>query len=148
MLKRDSEQDIQKEGSDTIKTLSKKQNLSHKEQKRLIWKSKEEINTELKNIRTERSLNIIIKDLKLLYQTGEFLQLKQTAIKNIKEWWIHKDINFYLKKALENETTYKIDQKNKKILNRYTLLNELLKKWDYDTVIQELEIIISKNGAI
>ena len=73
------------------------------------------------------------------------MQLKQEAIRYIKEWYIDKKINNYLKKALENENKYKIEQKNIKMQNKYNVLIWLYKKWDYDTVIKEVEDIILKD---
>ena len=50
-----------------------------------------------------------------------------------------------MKKALENENKYKIEQKNIKMQNKYNVLIWLYKKWDYDTVIKEVEDIILKD---
>ncbi len=50
------------------------------------------------------------------------------CIRYIKEGYIHKKINFYLKKALDNENAFKIGQKNKKMQDKYNVLKELLKK--------------------
>jgi hypothetical protein len=74
--------------------------------------------------------------------------LKQEAIRFIKEWFIHPKINKYLKLAIANETKYKVEQKNKKIESKYNVLKELMKKWDYITVIKECNEIIAKDGNI
>jgi hypothetical protein len=74
--------------------------------------------------------------------------LKQEAIRYIKQWYIHKKINLYLKKAIDNETKYKVDQKNQKMSSKYLVLTELYKKWDYQTVVNEIEEIISQDGNI
>ena len=148
ILKRDENSDIQKKDSDFIKTLSNKENLDTKEKKKLIWKNKKEIFEELKSIKKEKQVKSIVRNLKKLYHVWEFLKLKQECIRYIKEWWVHKDINFYLKKAMDNEVKYKINLKNKKIENRYNILEQLYKKWDYDTVIKEAEDIISKDWEI
>jgi hypothetical protein len=86
--------------------------------------------------------------LENLYYTWEILKLKQESIKYIKAGFIDKKINFYLKKAIDNEKRYKIEQKESKIRNRYNVIEELFKKWDYDTVINEAEDIISKDWNI
>ena len=148
ILKRDENSDIQKKDSDFIKTLLNRENLDSKDSKKLIWKNKEDILKELKNIKKEKELKSIVRNLKKLYHIWEFLKLKQESIRYIKEWWVHKDINFYLKKAMSNEVKYKINLKNKKIENRYNILKQLYKKWDYDTVIREAEDIISKDWEI
>ena len=148
LLKRDENSDIQKKDSKFIKTLSEKENLKAKETKKLIWKNKKEIFEELKKIKKDKQLKSIIANLKKLYHVWEFLKLKQECIRYIKEWWVHKDINNYLKKAMNNEAKYKINLKNKKIENRYNVIEQLYKKWDYDTVIREIENIISKDWDI
>ena len=54
--------------------------------------------------------------------------IKQEAIKYIKQGYIHKKINLYLKKAIDNETKYKVEQKNQKMSSKYLVLTELYKK--------------------
>ena len=83
--------------------------------------------------------------LSSLYYTGEFLKLKQEATRYIKEGFIHKKINYYLKKAIDNEEAYKIGQRNTKMENKYNVLLELYKKKDFNTVIQECNDIIAKD---
>ncbi|MDR0771876.1 MAG: hypothetical protein LBF15_02230 [Candidatus Peribacteria bacterium] len=56
------------------------------------------------------------------------LQLKEEATRYIKEGYISEKINYYLKKAIENETAYKVGQKEQKIQARYNVLKELFKK--------------------
>ena len=99
----------------------------------------------MEEIRRQKETQRIIKVLWDLYYSWEILQLKQEAIRYIKEWYIDKKINNYLKKALENENKYKIEQKNIKMQNKYNVLVWLYKKWDYDTVIKEVEDIILKD---
>ena len=43
---------------------------------------------------------------------------------------------------------YKIEQKNQKMQNTYNVLYGLYKKWNYDTVIKELEFLISRDWNI
>ncbi len=148
IIKRDENSDIQKKDSNFIKTLWNKEHLEPKDFKKLVWKNKKEIFEELKNIKKEKQLKLIIKNLKKLYHVWEFLKLKQECIRYIKEWWVHKDINNYLKKAMNNEVKYKINLKNRKIENRYNVIEQLYKKWDYETVIRESEDIISKDWEI
>ena len=74
--------------------------------------------------------------------------MKQEAIRFIKEWYIDKKINFYLKKAIANEEKYKIKQKEDRVKNKYNVLVELLKKDDLNTVIKEAEDIIWKDWNI
>ena len=148
LLKKDEKSEIQDYKSTFLQNVVKEEKISSKYKSRLIWKNQKEIKEEINKIKKEKQLNIIILWLKKLYQVWEFLKLKQECIRYIKEWWVHKNINFYLKKAIDNELQYKIDLKNKKILNRYNVLKELYKKQDYNTVINELEDIINKDGNI
>jgi len=83
-----------------------------------------------------------------LYYSWEIIKLKEEAIRFIKEWYIDPKINFYLKKAIANEQKYKIEQKQQRIENKYRVLSELMKKWDYATVAREIEDIIAKDWNI
>ncbi|MDQ7009545.1 MAG: SpoIIE family protein phosphatase [Candidatus Gracilibacteria bacterium] len=148
LLKRDEDSDIQDKNSDLIRTLANKENLDKKDAKKLVGKNKSEIFKELKKIKKDKQLIGIVRNLKKLYHIGEFLKLKQESIRYIKEGWVHKDINNFLKKAMDNEAKYKINLKNKKIENRYNIVEQLYKKGDYETVIREIEDIISKDGDI
>ena len=148
LIKRNNMKDIIDKKSDYLTELKIKEWLKNNEIKVLEWKNKEEIKIELEKIKKAKETERIIKILENLYYTWEILKLKEEAIRYIKEWFIHKKINFYLKKALDNETKYKIDQKSQKIKNKYNVLLELYKKWEYDTVIKEIETIISKDGNI
>lgn len=148
LLKRDKDSDLQEKDSIFLKTLSQKEKIWEKDMKRLNWKNKVQIEEEINVIKKEKELKLIILNLKRLFQIWEFIKLKQEVIRHIKEWRVDKSINFYLKKALENETKYKIELKNKKIANRYNVLYQIYKKWDYNTVIRELENIIAKDWEI
>lgn len=148
LIKRDSNKDIIKKVDEYISTLELKSSLSKRDLKKFEWKTKEEINEEVDKIEKKMEIKNAIKILENLYYTWETLTLKQEAIRFIKKWLIDKKINFYLKKAIANETTYKISQKQQKIENKFNVLNELLKKWDYSTVIRECEDIIIKDGNI
>jgi hypothetical protein len=53
-----------------------------------------------------------------------------------------------MKKAINNEEKYRISQRNTKMENKYNVLAELMKKKDYNTVIQECNEIIAKDGNI
>ena len=149
VLKRNGNKDvIVWEDNKYIKELSLKEWLSKKQTVKLTWKTKEEIQKELEKIKKEKEIKNIIKNLENLFYTWEVLKLKQEAIRFIKKWYIDKKINFYLKKAIANEAKYKIEQKNQKIQNKYNVLKELFKKWDYATVIKETEDIIAKDWNI
>lgn len=148
LIKRDIKNDIQDESSKYLQELKTKEGLSKSDIKKLQWKTIEDIDKNLQEIKKKKETERIIKTLESLYYTWEVLKLKQEAIRFIKEWYIDKKINFYLKKAIENETKYKIEQKNTKIVSKYNILQELLKKWDFDTVIKEIEEIISKDWKI
>ena len=63
----------------------------------------------------------------------------------VKEGFVHKEINNYLKKAIQNEESYKIKQRNTKMENKYNVLAELYKRKDYATVIKECNEIIAKD---
>lgn len=148
ILKRNNAKDIQDVKSEYLKNLTMKEWLKNKDLKKLIWKNKEEIFIELEKIRKKKEIERIVKNLENLYYTWEILKLKQEAIRYIKADYIDKRINYYLKKAIDNETKYRIEQKNWKIVNKYNVLKELEKKWDYNTVITEIEEIIAKDWSI
>jgi hypothetical protein len=131
-----------------LKDLSIKEWLEKRDIKRLIWKNKNEIEKELDNIKKERETKRVIKNLESLYYTWEILKLKQEAKRYINEWFIHKKINHFLKIAIDKENNYKIEQKNYKMINKYNILKQLDKKWDYNTVISETEDIIAKDWNI
>jgi len=147
-LRREIRKDIVDISSKYLLDLKIKEWLKNSDIKKLQWKSIEDIDRELEVLKKRKETSRIIKSLETLYYTWEILKLKQEAIRYIKDWFIDKKINFYLKKAIENEKIYKIDQKNQKVVNKYSILEELLKKWDYSTVISEAEEVISKDGNI
>ncbi|MFK7779894.1 MAG: PP2C family protein-serine/threonine phosphatase [Candidatus Gracilibacteria bacterium] len=148
IVKREFKKDIVDESSDYLKNLKVKEGLNNSDIKKLRGKTIEDIDKELEVLKKRKETLRIIKILETLYYTGEILKLKQESIRFIKEGFIDKKINFYLKKAINNEKAYKIEQKNQKIVNKYSILEELLKKGDYETVITEAEEIISKDGNI
>ena len=148
MFRRNPDKDLLVAESEEIAKIKAKEWLSSKDVRRLEWKTKEQLEAELLEIKKEKQTANIILVLKGLYYTGEFLKLKQEATRYIKEWYIHKSINFYLKKAIENEESYKIKQKNTKMENKYNVLLELYKKKDYNTVIQECNEIIAKDWNV
>lgn len=148
LFKRDENKDIIEENSEYLEKITQKEWLKKSDIKKLKWKTKTEIEKELESMKKEKETDRIIKILESLYYTWEILKLKQEAIRYIKEWYIHKKINYYLRKALDNEKAYKIDQKEQKIKNKYNVLEELYKKGDYNTVIEEVEEIIAKDWNI
>lgn len=148
IFRRNKEKDKIKKNDEYLKELSKEQNLNKKDLKNLEWKNRTEIQLELDKIKKEKDLNNIVKSLDNLFVTWEILKLKQECIRFIKKWYIDKRINDYLKKAINNETKYKIDLKNQRVQNKYTVLTQLLKKWDYDTVIRESSDVISKQWVL
>lgn len=148
LLKRNTHKDMLEEGSQYLEDVSIKEWLSKKQVKKLAGKTIPEVEKELEKIKKDKDTQRIIKLLENLYYTGEILKLKQEAIRYIKQWYIHKKINKYLKKAIDNETKYKVEQKNQKMNSRFAVLEELYKKWDYQTVINEVEEIIAKDGNI
>jgi len=148
MFRRNHLKDIINAWSDEIETIKAKEWLSTKEVRRLAWKTKLELEEELKEIKKEKQTLQVIASLKWLYMTGEFLKLKEEATRYIKEGFIHKQINFYMKKAIDNEESYKIHQKNSRMENKYNVLLELMKKKDFNTVIQECNEIIAKDGNV
>ncbi len=148
MFRRNPDKDLLNGNSEEIQKLKAKEWLSNKEVRRLEWKTREQLESELLEIKKEKQTDNIILQLKWFYYTGEFLKLKQEATRYIKEWYIDKKINFYLKKAIENEEDYRIKQMNTKIENKYNVLMELYKKKDFNTVIQECNEIIAKDGNV
>ncbi|MDD3144722.1 MAG: PP2C family protein-serine/threonine phosphatase [Candidatus Gracilibacteria bacterium] len=148
ILKRDLNKDIIKEDDKFIDELKIKEGLDRTDIKNLRGKNKEEIEKELENIRRKKETVRIIKNLENLYYTGEILKLKEEATRFIKEGYIDPKINSYLRKAIDNEKSYRVEQKNQKMQIKYSILSELYKKGDYSTVIKEIEEIISKDGNI
>ncbi len=148
LLRRNIHKDILNENSEFLEKVSMKEWLSKKQVKKLAGKTIPEVEKELEKIKKDKDTQRIIKILENLYYTGEILKLKQEAIRYIKQWYIHQKINHYLRKAIDNEMKYKVEQKNQKMNSKYAVLNELYKKWDYQTVINEVEEIISKDGNI
>ncbi len=147
-LRRNEEKDIVKEDDSYIEEIKKREWLWKKEIKKFKWKNKEEIEKEIEKIRKKKETERVVKSLENLWYTWEVLRVKEEAIRFIKKWFIDKEINYYLKKAMDNEKTYKVNQKNQKLSIKYNILNELLKKWDTKTVISELEDIIAKDGNV
>lgn len=148
LFRRNTLKDLLNAESDELAKIKAQEGLNSKDVRRLEGKTKEELEEELKEIKKEKQVTLIIEILKWLYYTGEFLKLKQEATRYIKEGFIHKKINFYLKKAIENEENYKINQRNSKMENKYNVLVELMKKKDFNTVIQECNDIIAKDWNI
>lgn len=148
LLKRNSLNDIINEWDKYIDELKTKEWIANSDIKNLKWKTKQEIQKELVNIKRKKETQRILKNLEHLYYTWEVLKLKEEAIRFIKKWFIHKKINYYLKKAIENENKYKVEQKNQRIQIKYTILQDLYKKWDFITVINEVEDIIAKDWNI
>lgn len=111
-------------------------------------KTKEEILKDIENLRMKTELNVILWKLEDLYKNGEILKLKEECIKYVKLWYVSSKINFYLKKAIAWENTYKINIKNKKVQAKYETLYSLYKKWDYKNVIKEAYDVVVKNGNI
>ncbi|NVP17598.1 serine/threonine-protein phosphatase [Candidatus Gracilibacteria bacterium] len=148
ILKRDSTKDIVNEKDLFIEDLKVKEKLDKTDLKRLKGKTKEEIEQELEVIRRKKETKRLVKTLENLYYTGEILKLKEEATRFIKDGYIDPKINFYLRKAIENEKAYRVEQKNQKMEIKYNILMELYKKGDYTAVIKEVEEIIAKDGNI
>lgn len=131
-----------------LESVAKEIWISKKDVRKFKWKSKDKIKEEIENIKKKNELKIIVWNLKTLYLTWEILKLKQESIRYIKEGFIHEKINFYLKKALDKEQEYKIQQKNEKITNKYNVLKSLYEKGDFETVAKECAEIIAKDGNL
>lgn len=147
-LRRNEEKDIVKEDDEYIEDIKNREWLWKKELKQFKWKNKEEIEKEVEKLRRKKETDRVVKSLQNLWYTWEVLRVKEEAIRFIKKWFIDEKINYYLKKAMDNEKIYKVKQKNQKLSIKYTILNELLKKWDTKTVISEIEDIIAKDGNV
>lgn len=148
LFSRNTNKDLLSEGSKELDKVAQKEWLNMKEIKQLEGKSKQELKSEVERLKKERQLSGIIASLKGHYYTGEFLKLKEEAIRHIKDGFVHEKINFYLKKAIENEDKYRISQKNTKMSNKYSVLLELYKKKDFATVVEECNEIIAKDWNI
>jgi hypothetical protein len=148
LVKRDINRDIVKKDDEYLNELVWREWMTKKEIKNFEWKTKIQINEEIEAFKKKKEMKNILTSLDNLYYTWEILRLKQEAIRYIKKWYVDKKINFYLKKAIDNEVKYRINVKQQKIENKYNVLNELFKKWDYNTVIRECEDIIIKDWNI
>jgi len=146
LIKRNVNRDVITE--EEIETIQKNEKLSKSEIQSIKGLANHEVEVELKKIKEKKELTNIIKNLENLYVSWEILKLKQECIRFIKDWYVDKKINYYLKKALANEQKYKIKQKNQKLEIKYNILEELYKKWDYNAVIAEVEDVISKDWNI
>lgn len=148
LLKRDFKKDKVDDTEEFLREIWEINLISKKDIKKLKWITKEEIKEEIEEIKEENNIKNIIKQLEQLWLTWEILKLKSEAKRYIKQWYIHNKINYYLKKAIDNGQQYKISLKEERIENKYNLMKEFLKKWDYDIVIREAEDIISKDWNI
>ncbi len=145
LLKRNPNKDKIKSKEEFLEEIWEIKSITKKDIRKLKWETKEEIKEELKVIKQENQLKSIVKQLEQLWLTWEILKLKSEAKRYIKQWYVHPKINYYLKKAIENTQKYKISLKEERIKSKFNLMKELMKKWDYDTVIKEAENIISKD---
>lgn len=147
LMRRNEERDVISD-NEKIKDIMNEFWLDKNVAKKYKWKSMTEIKKEIEKDRKEKELKAITKGLRDIYMTWDFLKLKQESIRFIKEWYIHKDINYFLKKANENEFNQKIKIKNERLTNKYNILKGLYDKWDYDLVMKECEEIITKDWNI
>ena len=147
LIKRDTKKDFIFEDT-KIKDLLKQEWLETNISKKIKWKNISEIKKDIQKYRKEKELKNILKILDSLYKTAEYPKLKQECIRYIKDWFIDKKINFYLKKAINNEENFKNRQKNKKLQDKYNVLKELYNKWEYNTVMRETIDVISKEWNI
>ncbi|MDD2907059.1 MAG: PP2C family protein-serine/threonine phosphatase [Candidatus Gracilibacteria bacterium] len=148
IIKRDTKKDIVKEDDNYLLELKAKEGLDRSDIKNLKGKNKEEIEEAVEEIKRKKETKRLIKNLENLFYTGEILKLKEEATRYIKEGYIDPKINSYLRRAIDNEKNYRIEQKNQKMEIKFNILSELYKKGDYNTVIKEIEEIISKDGNI
>lgn len=147
LFKKNKDYDFLNEKNKALEFL-KEHWLTKKELNVIKWKTHKEALEDIKIYQKQNSLKNILKNLDYLYRIWELPKLKQECIRYIKEGYIHKKLNFYLKKSIENENFFKIKQKNKKVQDKYNVLMELYKKWEYDTVIMECSEIIQKDWNI
>ena len=148
IVKRNIDKDEINETEKYLEEIGEASKLSKSEIRRIKWETKTEIKEELEELKREKQIKNIIKQLENLWLIWEVIKLKSEATRYIKEWFIHKKINYYLKKAIDNQQSYKISLKEDRLKNKYTVMKELLKKWDYSTVIKETEEIIAKDWNI
>lgn len=148
LFKRDLNKDKIDDKEEFLRQIWEINTVSKTEIKKLKWITRKEIQEELEKIKEEKHMQSIIRQLEQLWLTWEILKLKSEARRYIKEGYIHTKINYYLKKAIDNQQKYKISLKEDRIKNKYNLMKEILKKWDYSTVIREAEDIISKDWNI
>lgn len=129
LIKRNAKKDILFE-AEKIASLLEKYQIGNQPNliKKFKNKTQEEIEKAIEEIQKKNQIEKAIKNLERLYETGDILKLKQDCIRYIQEGYLHQKINFYLKKALEYENKYKIEQKEKKLQEKYTILKELYKK--------------------
>lgn len=148
LLKRDIENDIVQKWDKYLEKMKVKEWLNTSDLKNIKWKTRREVIDEMLRIKKKKETKLIVSNLENLYHTWEMLKLKEEATRYIKDWYIDKKINYYLKKAIENESKYKINLKDQKMQAKYNVLEELYKKGEYDTVIKEIQDIISRDWAI
>lgn len=147
IIKRDKNKEIITK-EEEIKKIILENKISLKYKKNLKWKSFDEIRQEIDIVQRKSKLENILKHLTSLYKTWEILKLKQDCIRYIREWFIDKKIIFFLKEAIRKESVFKVRLKEQKLNDKYNILKELYKKWNYDAVITECINIINKDWNI
>ncbi|MDD2487200.1 MAG: SpoIIE family protein phosphatase [Candidatus Gracilibacteria bacterium] len=110
--------------------------------------TKEEIINLAKKEKYSRELKIRLERLERLYKIGEFGKLKQETLIYFKEGYAHDKMKFYLEKSIMNEQKMQLKKQDEKLQKKYSLLNELYKKGEYEIVIKEAIDVIFKNGNI
>jgi len=147
LLKRNKEKDLI-QSDDEVAEIMNKFNIDKNTAKKYKWKPLHKIKEWIEKKKKKQEYERIRRVLKDIYLTWDFLKLKEETTRYIKEWYIHKDLNFYLRKANDNELKQKIKMKNEKIMNKYNVLKWLYSKWDYESVISECQEIIAKDWNI
>lgn len=112
------------------------------------WKTKIEIEELLKKEKHEHELSIRLSRLSRLVKMWEYIKLKQEIIIYYKEWYVHPKMWTYLEKAIEYENKFNRKKIEERLERKYTSLNDLLKKGEFELVMKETLDVIYKNWKI
>lgn len=142
ILSRDKNKDIITNKEELNKILQeanvKRWNIQVKKQ------TKEEVIEKIKKEKYDRELKIRLQRLDRLHNIWEYIKLKQDVLMYYKEWFVHDKMKYYLEKAIWNEQKVIMRKQEEKLQKKYTVLQDLYKKWEYEIVIKEVLDVIYK----
>lgn len=148
ILQRNKNKDVIK-AEEEIEEIKKELEISDKKDNKFFKnKSKQQIIEDLKKEKYNSNLKVRLNRLDKLYRIWEFIKLKQEVNLYIKEWYIHPKMEFYLKKAIDNEHIVWLKKIDEKLQKRYDILVSLYKKWEYELVVKDIIDILYRNWKI